>query len=81
VKGRRPPRALAPLRHHGFRLLVAGLVTSNVGEFLPASFSVIPSLLPGDDLQAGNALASGGTQLASLAGPAARNAGGEVAAT
>jgi Major Facilitator Superfamily len=40
------------------------------GMFLPASFSVIPSLLPGGDLQAGNALASGGTQLASLAGPA-----------
>ncbi len=38
--------------------------------FLPASFSVIPSLLPGDGLQAGNALASGCTQLASLAGPA-----------
>ncbi|WP_187365836.1 MFS transporter [Trebonia kvetii] len=158
----RPPRALAPLRHRDFRLLVAGQVTSNVGDacyavalpwfvlaghggtvllgtvlaaygiprtalimaggwasdrwrpqtvmlvsdalrvvamaalavtaagparaallipvavvlgageglFLPASFSVVPSLLPGNDLQAGNALASGGTQLASLAGPA-----------
>ena len=159
----RPPRALAPLRHRDFRLLVAGQVTSNVGDacyavalpwfvlaghggtvllgtvlaaygiprtalimaggwasdrwrpqtvmlasdalrvlamaalavtaaagparatllipvavvlgageglFLPASFSVVPSLLPGEELQAGNALASGGTQLATLAGPA-----------
>ena len=32
--------------------------------------SIIPSLLSGDDLQAGNALASSGTQLATLAGPA-----------
>ena len=29
---RRPPRTLAPLRHRGFRLLVAGQVTSNVGD-------------------------------------------------
>jgi hypothetical protein len=160
----RAPRSLAPLRHRGFRLLVAGQVTSNVGDacyavalpwfvlaghggpallgivlaaygvprtalimaggwasdrwrpqavmlaadavrvlaaaalavmaaagppraallvpvavvlgagegvFLPASFSVVPSLLPAADLQAGNALASGGAQLAMLAGPAA----------
>jgi MFS family permease len=164
MPGPRLPRAAAPLRHRGFRLLVAGQVTSNVGDacyavalpwfvlaghggtvllgtvlaaygiprtvlilaggwasdrfrphtvmlacdavrvlaaaalavmaasappraallipvavvlgagegmFLPASFSVIPSLLPDEDLQAGNALASGGTQLATLAGPAA----------
>jgi predicted MFS family arabinose efflux permease len=53
-------------------LLVPGAAVLGAGEgmFLPASFSVIPSLLPGDDLQAGNALASGCTQLASLAGPA-----------
>jgi MFS family permease len=59
-----PPRAalLVP---------VAAVLGAGEGVFLPASFSVIPSLLPGDDLQAGNALASGGTQLASLAGPAA----------
>jgi MFS family permease len=50
---------------------VAVVLGAGEGVFLPASFSVIPSLLPGDDLQAGNALASGGTQLASLAGPAA----------
>jgi MFS family permease len=59
-----PPRAA---------LLVPVAVVLGAGEgmFLPASFSVIPSLLPDEDLQAGNALASGGTQLATLAGPAA----------
>ena len=40
------------------------------GLFLPASFSLVPRLLPADELQAGNALSSGGTQLATLAGPA-----------
>lgn len=40
------------------------------GLFLPASFSIVPSLLPDDDLQAGNALTSGGAQLAMLVGPA-----------
>jgi predicted MFS family arabinose efflux permease len=39
------------------------------GLFLPGSFAVIPALLPDDELQAGNALASAGTQLATLAGP------------
>jgi MFS family permease len=49
---------------------VAVVLGAGEGMFLPASFSVIPSLLPDADLQAGNALASGGTQLASLVGPA-----------
>ena len=49
---------------------VAVVLGAGEGLFLPASFSVVPSLLPGEDLQAGNALASGGTQLATLAGPA-----------
>ncbi|MHB8458153.1 MAG: MFS transporter, partial [Acidimicrobiales bacterium] len=34
------------------------------------SFAIVPSLLPAEDLQAGNALSSGGTQLATLVGPA-----------
>ena len=38
---------------------VAVVLGAGEGLFLPASFSVIPSLLPGADLQAGNALASG----------------------
>ncbi|HEY6791631.1 MAG TPA: MFS transporter [Trebonia sp.] len=49
---------------------IAVVLGAGEGLFLPASFSVIPALLPGDDLQAGNALASGGTQLATLVGPA-----------
>jgi predicted MFS family arabinose efflux permease len=49
---------------------IAVVIGAGEGLFLPGSFSVIPSLLSGDDLQAGNALASSGTQLATLAGPA-----------
>jgi MFS family permease len=49
---------------------IAVVLGAGEGLFLPGSFSVIPALLPGDDLQAGNALASGGTQLATLVGPA-----------
>jgi predicted MFS family arabinose efflux permease len=45
--------------------------------FLPGSFSIVPALLPDEDLQAGNALASSATQLATLAGPVA---GGAVVA-
>jgi predicted MFS family arabinose efflux permease len=49
---------------------IAVVIGAGEGLFLPGSFSIIPSLLYGDDLQAGNALASSGTQLATLAGPA-----------
>lgn len=48
---------------------VAALLGLGEGLFLPASFAIMPSLLPGEQLQAGNALASGGTQLAALIGP------------
>jgi MFS family permease len=53
-------------------LLVPVAVVLGAGEglFLPGSFAIVPSLLPDDDLEAGNALTSGGTQLATLAGPA-----------
>lgn len=53
-------------------LLVPIAVVLGAGEglFLPGSFSIVPSLLPDEDLQAGNALSSGGTQLATLVGPA-----------
>jgi MFS family permease len=59
-----PPRAaiLVPL---------AVVIGAGEGLFLPGSFAIVPALLPGEELQAGNALASGGTQLALLAGPAA----------
>lgn len=58
-----PPRAaiLVPL---------AVVIGAGEGLFLPGSFAIVPELLPGEELQAGNALASGGTQLALLAGPA-----------
>jgi MFS family permease len=49
---------------------IAVVIGAGEGLFLPGSFSIIPSLLPPDDLQAGNALSSGGTQLATLIGPA-----------
>ncbi len=49
---------------------VAVILGAGEGLFLPGSFSIVPTLLPDDDLQAGNALASGGTQLATLVGPA-----------
>jgi predicted MFS family arabinose efflux permease len=49
---------------------IAVVLGAGEGLFLPGSFSIIPRLLPGEDLQAGNALASSGTQLATLAGPA-----------
>jgi MFS family permease len=48
---------------------VAAVLGAGEGMFLPASFAIVPSLLPDDQLQAGNALTSGGTQLAILIGP------------
>jgi MFS family permease len=50
-------------------LPIAVVLGAGEGLFLPGSFAILPSLLPGEDLQAGNALASSGTQLAALAGP------------
>jgi MFS family permease len=49
---------------------VAAVLGAGAGLFLPGSFAIVPALLPNEDLQAGNALVSGGTQLALLAGPA-----------
>ena len=48
---------------------IAAVLGAGEGLFLPGSFSAVPALLPGEDLQAGNALASAGTQFATLAGP------------
>ena len=61
--------ALGPARA-AILVPIAVVLGAGEGLFLPGSFSIIPALLPDDDLQAGNALASGGTQLATLAGPA-----------
>jgi MFS family permease len=49
---------------------IAVVLGAGEGLFLPGSFAIVPTLLPDADLQAGNALTSGGTQLAMLAGPA-----------
>jgi hypothetical protein len=49
---------------------IAVVLGAGEGFFLPASYSIIPALLPDGDLQAGNALSAGGNQLAMLAGPA-----------
>ena len=49
---------------------IAVVLGSGAGLFMPGSFAIVPALLAGDDLQAGNALVSGGTQLATLIGPA-----------
>ena len=40
------------------------------GTFTPGAFSIVPSLLPDDALQAGNAVLNGSSQLAGLVGPA-----------
>jgi len=49
---------------------MAVVLGAGEGFFLPGSFSVIPELLPSEDLLAGNALSSAGNQVAMLAGPA-----------
>jgi predicted MFS family arabinose efflux permease len=49
---------------------IAVVLGAGAGLFMPGSFAIVPELLPGDVLQAGNALVSGGTQLATLIGPA-----------
>ena len=49
---------------------IAAVLGAGEGLFLPGSFSIVPALLPDAELQSGNALASGATQLATLAGPA-----------
>ncbi|HEX5195203.1 MAG TPA: MFS transporter [Solirubrobacteraceae bacterium] len=60
-------------------VLIAIAITLGAGEgmFLPASYSIIPSLV-GGGLQAANALSSANTQLATLLGPAV---GGVLVAT
>jgi MFS family permease len=49
---------------------IAVLLGLGGGLFIPGSMAIIPELLGEDDLQAGNALSMGWTQLASLVGPA-----------
>jgi predicted MFS family arabinose efflux permease len=49
---------------------VAVVLGAAEGMFLPGAFAIIPRLLPSEELQAGNALVSGSTQLTAFAGPA-----------
>ncbi|HEX9065107.1 MAG TPA: MFS transporter [Streptosporangiaceae bacterium] len=59
-------RGLASIAYLG---PVAALIGAGEGIFLPASASIMPSLLPPGDLQAGNGLSSAAIQVGSLAGP------------
>jgi predicted MFS family arabinose efflux permease len=49
---------------------IAVVIGAGEGIFLPGSMAIVPELVPDDDLQAANALASGGFQISMLAGPA-----------
>jgi len=48
---------------------IAAVLGAGEGIFLPGSFSIVPALLPDQELQAGNSLAESGTQFSALAGP------------
>jgi MFS family permease len=61
--------ALGPARAV-FLIPIAVVLGAGEGLFLPASYSVLPSLVPDGDLQAANALTTSAAQLATLAGPA-----------
>ena len=62
----------AALAHPHLEVLapIAAVLGAGAGLFLPGSFSIAPSLLPDERLQAGNALSFGGTELALVVGPA-----------
>ena len=49
---------------------VAALIGAGEGLFLPASFAIMPSLLDGERLAAGNAISTAAVQAGSLVGPA-----------
>jgi predicted MFS family arabinose efflux permease len=51
-------------------IVIAIVLGGGEGIFIPASSAIVPALLPPEELQAGNALAFGTTQLSQLAGPA-----------
>jgi Major Facilitator Superfamily len=57
---------------------IAALIGAGEGLFLPASFAIMPSLLDGERLAAGNALSNAAVQAGSLLGPAL---GGVLVAT
>lgn len=49
---------------------VAALIGAGAGLFMPASMAIIPALLPGDQLQAGNAINGAVLEAGGMAGPA-----------
>ncbi|HEY1819162.1 MAG TPA: MFS transporter [Trebonia sp.] len=62
--------AAAGPAHVALLVPIAVVLGAGEGLFLPASASVLPSLVPDGDLQAANALSTSAAQLATLAGPA-----------
>ena len=58
---------------------IAALIGAGEGLFLPASYAIMPSLLDGEQLSAGNAISTAAVQAGSLLGPAL--GGALVAAT
>ena len=56
--------------HEPVLIVIAIVLGAGEGLFIPASEVIVPALLPGGELQSGNALISGTTQLSQLAGPA-----------
>jgi hypothetical protein len=58
---------------------LAALIGAGEGLFIPASYAIMPSLLDGEQLAAGNALSTAAVQAGSLLGPVA--GGALVAAT
>lgn len=51
-------------------IVIAVILGAGEGMFIPASSAIVPALLPREELQAGNALSFGTTELSQLAGPA-----------
>jgi hypothetical protein len=49
---------------------IAAFIGAGEGLFIPASFAIMPSLLDGDQLSAGNAISTAAVQTGSLVGPA-----------
>lgn len=62
--------ALSSRPHAAILVPIAALTGACEGLFLPGSFSIVPALLADDALQAGNAISSSTTQLATFVGPA-----------
>ena len=62
--------AAAGLARGSVLIVIAVILGAGEGMFIPASSAIVPALLPREELQAGNALSFGTTELSQLAGPA-----------